>query len=234
MSRDDRLVRAQLGEHVDVLRALAGVEERDLRGRSAADEDALRAQQLPHRRVVGAERAGRPCRPSWPGRRRRRSRSPRGSRRGQGRVRCRRGGGPPGGGLGGQRRQLGDHVGVVAAADHERRRAGGPCARRRRRPPRRRRAGAVRSSPGMSAPANDARGVGCAVPTGHVLLERHVEVRAAEAEGAHARATADPGPEWVHSRSSVLTRNGVAAQSTFGLGSLKFRLGGEHLVVAGS
>ncbi len=55
----DRDRGAEVCEHVDVLRALSGVEEGDLRGRSAADEDTLGAQHLPQRRGSGPERLGR-------------------------------------------------------------------------------------------------------------------------------------------------------------------------------
>ena len=53
---DDRLGAPQLGEHVGVLRALAGVEERDLAGRAAAAEDPAALQRLPRRRVAGLDR----------------------------------------------------------------------------------------------------------------------------------------------------------------------------------
>ena len=66
------------------------------------------------------------------------------------------------------------------------------------------------------------------VPAGDVLLEHHVEVGAAEAERADAAAPhAATGS--CQSRSSVFTRNGEVAQSTFGFGSRKFRLGGSTL-----
>ena len=53
---DDRLRAPQLGEHVRVLRALAGVEERDLAGRAAAAEDPAALQRLPRRRVARLDR----------------------------------------------------------------------------------------------------------------------------------------------------------------------------------
>ncbi len=53
---DDRLDVTQLVEHVHVLRALAGVEECDLWSGTAASEDALRTQRLPHPGVVGGDR----------------------------------------------------------------------------------------------------------------------------------------------------------------------------------
>ena len=46
-------------QHVDVLGALTGVEERDLRRRAAAEEHALRAQHPPQRRVAAAQRGQR-------------------------------------------------------------------------------------------------------------------------------------------------------------------------------
>ena len=51
-ARHDRLGRAQLLEHVDVLRALPGVEERDRGRRSATQEDSLRPQRLPRSGVA--------------------------------------------------------------------------------------------------------------------------------------------------------------------------------------
>ena len=51
----DRYLGAQVLEHVDVLRALSGVEERHLGGGTPAHEDPLGAQHLPHRRGSGAE-----------------------------------------------------------------------------------------------------------------------------------------------------------------------------------
>ncbi len=53
---DDRFGGAERLQHVHVLRALAGIEERDLRRRTVSAEDALRAQRLPHGRLVGCQR----------------------------------------------------------------------------------------------------------------------------------------------------------------------------------
>ena len=47
---------AQRREHVDVLRALPGVEERHFTGRAASAEDALGTQRLPDRGLVGFQR----------------------------------------------------------------------------------------------------------------------------------------------------------------------------------
>ena len=52
----DRFCRAQAAQHVDVLRSLAGIQKRYLRGGPMAAEDALRAQRLPDRGLVGRQR----------------------------------------------------------------------------------------------------------------------------------------------------------------------------------
>ena len=52
----DRFGGAQRLEHVDVLRTLAGIEERNLGRRAVTAEDALRAQCLPDRRLIGRQR----------------------------------------------------------------------------------------------------------------------------------------------------------------------------------
>ena len=155
---DQRLALTQLGEHVDVLRALAGVEERDLcagrRGRRT--------------------RPGRAASSTWPGCRRRSActalpalvgqlggvgvvdRHPHRRARQRG-VRRARGRYPPGRRVGGQPLQLRGHVGVVGAADH-----GRPAQRRlpggRRRQPRSP-APAGPSPPGMTG-SRRSRGAG--------------------------------------------------------------------------
>ena len=74
VSRTDRLRLAQRAEHVDVLRALAGVEEGHAAGGSPRAEDPHAAQRLPQPRLVGGE--GRQCLsgPDWPARPCRRTR----------------------------------------------------------------------------------------------------------------------------------------------------------------
>jgi hypothetical protein len=58
---DHRFLLAEHLEHVDVLGALAGVEERDLARAAAAEEHPAGAQGAPHGRVAGLERLGRPA-----------------------------------------------------------------------------------------------------------------------------------------------------------------------------
>ena len=180
----DGFVIAQASQHVDVLRPLPGEQERDLGRRAAADEHTLRAQQFPHRRVVGAERLnglvgflrqiggiGEVDRHTDRGRRQRG-------------VGWHLGRGAAGRSLGGQRLQSRDDLGLIAAADHGRAAQGGlafgvwgsrmgdRCGSR---------GPDVRSGEG-------AGGVGCLVSSGLVLLESDVEVGPAEAEGAHTGA----------------------------------------------
>ena len=54
--RNDGLARSQLGKHVDVLRALARVEEGRRGRRTSAQEDAARGQCPPHGRHAGTQR----------------------------------------------------------------------------------------------------------------------------------------------------------------------------------
>ncbi len=60
--RDDRLPPAQLGEHVRVLGALAGVQERHLAGTAAAAVDAARAQRRPRGGIARLQHAQRQLR----------------------------------------------------------------------------------------------------------------------------------------------------------------------------
>ena len=73
--RDHGLSPAQLGEHVRVLRALAGVQERDLAGAAAAAVDAACAQGRPGGGVARIAAPATRAPPSPPGLDRRRSRS---------------------------------------------------------------------------------------------------------------------------------------------------------------
>ena len=52
----NRLRRAERSQHVHVLRALAGIQERHLGRRTVTAEDALRAQSFPDRRLIGRQR----------------------------------------------------------------------------------------------------------------------------------------------------------------------------------
>ena len=116
---DQRLLLAKVAQHVDVLRALAGVEERDLSRCAAADEYALGAQDLPHGGVAAPQRLHRLARL---GRQVARvgivDRDPHRRAR-QGGVWCGRGGHTPGRRLGAQPLEPGGHLGVVCAA-HDR------------------------------------------------------------------------------------------------------------------
>jgi hypothetical protein len=60
--RDHRFVQAEGLQHVDVLGALARVQEGDLGRGPPTDEHPAGAQRTPHRRVVGLQRLGRPAR----------------------------------------------------------------------------------------------------------------------------------------------------------------------------
>ena len=182
---DDRLDVAERRQHVGVLRALAGVEEGDLRRRAAAAEDAAPAQGLPAGRLrEGGERLlglvgelvgvgvvdGDALGGAQVGL----------ARRGGGR-------GVPGHRLGVGLQQARLERGLVVGAEDQgaaQRRLGRP----RRRPPVDRRCGRDQRRLGrrqLGAHRHDLLPVRGHV-TGHVLLEHGVEVGAAEPEGAHA------------------------------------------------
>ena len=80
----------------------------------------------------------------------------------------------------------------------------------------------------MSAPANTRAASGARCRPG-TYSSRATWKLVPPKPNALTPARRGSGPEWVHSRRSVFTRNGVAAQSTLGLGSLKCRLGGSTL-----
>ncbi len=82
--------------------------------------------------------------------------------------------------------------------------------------------------PAMSAPANTRAASGALCRPGS-YSSRAMWKLVPPKPKALTPARRGSGPEWVHSRSSVFTRNGVEAQSTFGLGSWKCRLGGSTL-----
>ena len=186
---DDRLAATQLAEHVRVLRALAGVHERDLSGSTGAAEDAARRERAPGGRRVAVERTQRQ----------------RGLLRELGRVAVV------------DRDPLGRaQVRLVGSAARGRLAAAGRLGHRAqaggqatavgvRRPRARRAAGAFASAsatasayagapvPGAAArvradrvPTSRPRCVRCSQAAGDVLLEHDVEVRATEAERAHA------------------------------------------------
>ncbi len=197
---DDRFDLAELGEHVHVLRALPGVEHRHLVSVAGAVEHPLVAQQSPRRLVAGVERGDRlGCLGGEVGGVGEVDRHPhRGAEVGLGR-RARRGGRTAGGAVA-QRAQPGRHRSVVGAADDDE--APQRClelfrARRGRRRVCGTRCGDGRSSGGSSSRRGARRRRGRRADrerrtlggeaAGHVLLEHHVEVRAAEPEGAHAR-----------------------------------------------
>ena len=181
---DHRNPVAQGLQHVDVLRSLAGVEEGHLGRRTTADEDTLRAQDLPR---SGRSRAERLDRLGDLGREVRGVGVVDGHAHGRGRQRQVGGGAgrdPASGSLGGRRLELGDDIRVVAPAEHQR-----PA--QRLWPPARGGGGADRGA--HDAARDLGRGEGPRrmrrpVQAGDVLLEDGVEVRAAEAERA------DPGP----------------------------------------
>ncbi len=186
----DRLRLHQLAEHVDILRALSGIQECDLGRSAAAAEDSLRAQCLPHRRLIGAKSPdglggligevgrvgvvdGHALRRAQVGRRRQ-------SRR----RRLTRGGGPL------DRAQPPGEFGGRAAADDQ-------CAAQRRlarhgaRIALNRRSGNLPDGYGMLAVAGE--------PMRDELLHHHMEIRPAETEGAdtgaaHSAGRGGPGP----------------------------------------
>ena len=180
---DDRLARAQLVEHVDVLRALTGVEERHLRGGAATDEHALLAQHPVDRRIVTGEcpdglvelggEVSSVCEVDRKAHRGTTDRPVR-ARRSWGDARLR---------VGERRTNLREQIGVVAAPEYERTARwrlcrvadarGGPdvlCRRRLRH---------------RCAGEHPRRRL---VAARHMLLQHDMEVRAAEAERAHATA----------------------------------------------
>jgi hypothetical protein len=182
--RDHRHLGAQRLQHVDVLRALPGVEEGDLRGRPPTEEHALRAEHLPQRRGPVAQR--RECLAGLRGQVggvRVVQGDPDGGP-GDGGGGRRTGWGHPGGGLRSEPLELRQEVGVAAASEHHGAAqgsdgpVGGPLHVRGRR-----RTGSRYLGRGERP--------GCglvAVQAGDVLLENRVEVRPAEAERA------DTGP----------------------------------------
>ena len=212
----DRLGLAQRAEHVDVLRALPGVQEGHLGRRAATQEDALRAQHLPHRRGVGGQGLERPIGLG-------------GEVGGVGEVNGyahrafgeRRIWGADGRGLTGicrvaQCLELGGEIRVVATTQDSGSAQGGLALAGRQ--TRHHRGGGL------------LRGLASAdrLP-GDVLLKCHVEIRPAEAERAHAGA---PG----RIRGSPLAQFGVDAEGSgvpvdVGVGVDEVQAGWQHLVV---
>ena len=228
---DHRLAPAQLGEHVRVLRALAGVEERHL-ARGCRCRGRCRARAAPARR------------PGCP---------PASARSAELRLRHQVGA------VGVvDRDPLGraQRVGRSAASD----RGGGPgappparCAARWRAPPRRRRRARARRAAGGFA----GRGAGGAARRRGAALDRRrrprrgaIAVGGGDGPGTYSSMTTwklvPPKPNALtpatrarpaatsQSRSSVLTANGDAVQSTLGLGRSKLRLGGSTLSCSAS
>ena len=228
---DDGLAPAQLGEHVRVLRALARVEERDLAGAAAAAVDAAGAQRRPGRRGCPPAAPAAPAPPSPPGRGRRRSRSRSARARAAPRARAASGrGGVPGAPPPARSRSALASPASSLGAEHER------AAQRRLRRRARRAARLARSGAELDAgtATDGAIGRWSCRRSGHVLLHDDVEVGAAEAERADARDARRRSAATSQSRSSVLTANGDAVQSTFGLGRSKLRLGGSTLSCSAS
>ena len=228
---DDRLAPAQVREHVRVLRALAGVEERDLARGAAAAEDAARAQRRPSggvarlqrlqrqlglRDEVGAvgvvdrdplRRAQRLGARTAPGR----GAGPGAPRRAPSAARWRA---PP-------RRRGAEHE---RAAQRRLRRSAARAARRA--PPTR---------GGHGAPAPTSAVAGSFVADGRARTppaRRGSWCRRSRTRSRRRRACAPSATS--QSRSSVLTANGDAVQSTFGFGRSKFRLGGSTLSCSAS
>ena len=218
-------------QHVDVLRALAGVEEGHLGSRSATDEDALLAQHPEEGRVRGGQRLlqllqlggqlggvgmvdGRPHRA---GERR--------GRRGAGR------GGDPGPGLHQGGPDLRQQVGVVAGTEDERATQRGLGCRHRTRCGDGGRDRGARRRRGHLCRGEDP---GCrTVPTGHVLLEHDVEVGPTEPEGAQPGAAHPAGRFGPGAQLGVdLERDRVPVDVLVGVHEVEAR--GEHLLVEGT
>ncbi len=192
---DDRLAADEVVEHVDVLRALAGVEEGHLGCGPAPDEDPLLTEHREDGRVSGVERGDELAQLAGqvggvgevdgdPNLRAGESRV--------GRDGCRCGSGPCGG-EGGP--DLGEDVGIRGPAEDQgpAQRSLGRCGRDRRR--RRRRRG--RTGGDLGGGEHPVRRL---VAAGNVLLHDDVEVRPAEAEGtdradARARGRLRPGTQ---------------------------------------
>ena len=220
----DRLGRPQPLQHVDVLRALAGVQEGNLRSGPAADEDTLLTDHAVHRGVAAGQRFdgfvelarqvgcigevdGEPhggLADRWIG--------PGGSRRSTGARLVER---PV---------HLGQQIGVVTPTQHQRAtrrglggigddvgRGGGRCSRARQR----RRGEHAR------------RGL---VAARHVLFEHDVEVRAAEPEGAHA-SPADPARRRGPLAQFGVDRERHAVPVDVGVRVVEVEAGRQHLLV---
>ena len=181
---DDRFAGTKLVEHVDVLRSLAGIEERHFRRGAAAHEHALLAQHAVDRGVVAGEgldglrelrcqvvSVGEVDRDAY--------RSGADGRVGSSGCRS-----TPGLRVGQRGLNLREQVGVVAPTEDERPAGWELCRVGVTRGGDNRRVG---RGPCDGRAGEDARGR--LVASGHVLLEDDVEVRAAEAERAHAGPT---------------------------------------------
>ena len=226
---DDRLGVAQLGQHVGVLRALAGVQEGDLRGRTAAAEDAAAragpssglAGERGHRLldlvgevvgvgVVDGDALG-------------------GAQIGLGGAAA--AGACPGDRVGMHRQQAGNERGLVAGAEHQG--ATQRSLRRRRGPDR---------SPTDAAVTGSAPDVDSSAPTATNFCPS-----VGTCPGTYSSSTAwklvPPNPNALtpavrtpsvggsHGRSSVLTTNGDASQSMLGFSCLDVEAGRQLLVM---
>ena len=179
---DDRLGLPQAGEHVDVLRSLAGVHEGHRLGRAAAAEDAAAPQRFPHRRLLErAERLGGLVEEFGCVAEIDRDAFRCGQVGGEGRFGRRN---PVCCGLVSDGLQPLDEAGLVRGPDYEGAAQGHLRFRNCHRDGRRR----------NSEVGTDGDGSGglTAQPAGDVLLEHHVEVRAAKTERAHAGGTHRP------------------------------------------
>ena len=222
---------ASVLEHVDVLRALPGVEEGDLRGRATADEDALLAQQ---RRTHGrrcprrtrwralASLVARSAASAWSTATRTAAPASAGSGAAAGRRH-------PGAGL--RQRDpfdLRGEVGVVAPAEHQcpAQWGLGPARGVGRRQARRSAPMPIRA-PRPTRSCGPAR----AVPPGNVLLDDDVEVGAPEPERAHTAAAHVVRRLLGHVRSSVLTRERRLVPVHVGVGVAEVQARRQHLVV---